>query len=192
MGSSNWNEADHPRVPGGDINGGQFTEKGMATAAKAAVDGAALDKQYTLRFGYGDRNEFTVYKVPGGGTLSLAASRTMRTGEGIPVIYNAETNTWHIAPQTEHGDFSREARERVEKTFAEEVIARGYMRTGMGGWIEMYDHTQMLPEILGGRWDKERMLVHGIERVRRLAEQNVFSFYDTKDRLVTPDIDWVE
>lgn len=33
---SNWNEQDHPRVPGGDINGGQFTSKQVGTAARAA------------------------------------------------------------------------------------------------------------------------------------------------------------
>jgi len=39
---------------------------------------------------------------------------------------------------------------------------------------------------------KERMLTTAIERARRAAERNPLSFYDAKDRLVTPEIWWVE
>lgn len=33
---SGWDESKHPRVPGGKVNGGQFTEKEMDTAVGAA------------------------------------------------------------------------------------------------------------------------------------------------------------
>ena len=187
-----WDESKHPRVPSGDVNGGQFTDKQVSAAAGAAREAAGLDKQYTVKFRYGDKQAFTVYAVPGGGTLSLAASKTMRTDESIPVIYNTETNTWHIAPGTEHGDFSREAKEGIEKAFQEEFLLRGYLRTRLGGYIEMYDYSQMIPEIIGDQWQKERMLTTAIERPRRAAERNPLSFYDAKDRLVTPEIWWVE
>lgn len=37
---TNWNEEDHPRVPKGDINGGQFTSKQISSAANSARDAA--------------------------------------------------------------------------------------------------------------------------------------------------------
>lgn len=33
---TNWNEVDHPRVPQGGINGGQFTDKDVNAAALSA------------------------------------------------------------------------------------------------------------------------------------------------------------
>lgn len=39
---STWNEQDHPRVPGGKVNGGQFTDKQLNTAVDAAQSAAGL------------------------------------------------------------------------------------------------------------------------------------------------------
>jgi hypothetical protein len=35
-----WDESKHPRVKNGNVNGGQFTSKGVAVATKAAKEGA--------------------------------------------------------------------------------------------------------------------------------------------------------
>ena len=37
-----WDEAKHPRVPGGKVNGGQFTDKEVGVATDAARKGAQL------------------------------------------------------------------------------------------------------------------------------------------------------
>lgn len=39
---SGWDESRHPRVPGGGVNGGQFTEKEMETAVGAATKAAGV------------------------------------------------------------------------------------------------------------------------------------------------------
>lgn len=56
-----WDESKHPRVPSGDVNGGQFTDKQVSAAAGAAREAAGLDKQHTVKFRYGDKQAFTVY-----------------------------------------------------------------------------------------------------------------------------------
>ena len=160
-------------------------------AGNSARKAAGLEPKYSGRAGFGN---YDVYMVEGGQVMSDSLLKmTEESFMGVRVIYNSETNTWHITSHelAAHGNFENQALEGAKVTYTEQVQARGSFDPYEHQLI-MYDFRDYVSDIIQNNFQHERMVANSIERTRKAAERNVFSYYDESGKLTTPEIIWEE
>lgn len=133
-----------------------------------------------------------VSKVKGGTELPSSLEKRLKSLESpVRVIYNAESNEWHISNEDmmgmQHGEFVVEALDGYTPEFTEQIQARGVFDIASGELL-MYDFSDEAEFIAGV--GNEKKAQYAFKRVSRKASSYLFYFKNANNRIAKPKIHW--